>query len=719
MPTPGTYSALDADIATELRSIQRSGGTAAPGEDGARRMPRGELRTLEDLYEQYSGIGSGAYCLRIVRREPKAWGGIRITGYISPDLWERMSMEAFASRYGGGTYEVSVLGPSPRKSDSGGGGGLVTLRTIRIEVPGNPKMYGTGTEEDMATTRDEHPTVQVERMKFDTDLIKAERARSDRMQEQLLSGGNNSKLDASIFDVLERHAQGRAQQVREQAQDSISVIKDENQRLREELQSANQLCQQLRTENQRVVTDAANKMQFEETRRISELREQHRDEISKVSLEHSRALEKMSEDYRKMLTEATGRHMEERRQAEAAAQHDRDRAREEHERREKSIKESFESREKEMIRSHEREMDQLVRSHERELKNITDQSAREILTIRTVEENNQKTSEATTKITMESLKQELERERGEVRSLRAEAERLKREIYKPLPEQIAYAHQVAGMTGMVLASEAGGGGEDDGEFDWKKSAFGIVKELVGKAPEIARGVEETRAKNRAMAEQMAAEQQMHQQHGGRPRGPMRRQPLPMPGLPPAWGEGGPGDPTANPMLPPADGPIMAAPPPPPRKPPPLGASNAVDIPRRSPPPGAGREPTGETMATVPPFGAPQPTPAQQQAPQAPPPPPPSPAAPPPPQIEFTEQHFAQLVTALDNAIGSEMVTAEQFAAGFIQEIGRERAHAIIRQFRPEHLINAVEQSPGGANTAIVTRNGRMFLAELWQRIAAS
>jgi hypothetical protein len=222
------------------------------------------------------------------------------------------------------------------------------------------------------------------------------------------------------------------------------------------------------------------------------------------------------------------------------------------------------------------------------------------------------------------------------------------------------------------------------------------------------------------------------------------------------------------MQPPAGVPQMAAAPPMPPQPPPQPEQRSV--PRPPPPPGIGPQP--RTWDSGPPDPSQYDLPPEPPGPPTPEPPPPSPTAgkpqesamppimagepPPPPKpggsphpadmpttsseagvrqkpeqtsqtstvsetgaaeepvvVHVTNEQVAKFSERLEEAISSGLVTPAMFADGFIKETSPETTLAIVQAIGPDQLVDAVAQQPGAQSTAIVTREGRKFVHELW------
>lgn len=93
-----------------------------------------------------------------------------------------------------------------------------------------------------------------------------------------------------------------------------------------------------------------------------------------------------------------------------------------------------------------------------------------------------------------------------------------------------------------------------------------------------------------------------------------------------------------------------------------------------------------------------------------------PAVTPPPEV--TEEMIAVFAEKLDDAIASGLVSPGAFAKGFIEEVGPDATGHILRSIGPDELVDAVSSHESAAGTAIVTRDGRQYVRDLWASASA-
>jgi hypothetical protein len=157
-------------------------------------------------------------------------------------------------------------------------------------------------------------------------------------------------------------------------------------------------------------------------------------------------------------------------------------------------------------------------------------------------------------------------------------------------------------------------------------------------------------------------------------------------------------------------PVGAPPPGSPAIPQPSPADEQARMFPQAPPPAYPGSPAPPPQQQAPP----QPAPQRPQRPQA---PPQQQAAPQgaPPQGVITAEQILGMKPQLESAIASGM-TPDEVAEDLIGQVGPEMALGIARMVSVERIASVVQQSPGGAQSPLVRRDGQKFLRELWQAV---
>jgi hypothetical protein len=691
-----------------------------------------ELHTLEDLYTAYPEIGGGNFYLRVYRKHPTNFGGIRCAGFIE-DVHEQISMQDFVSRYGGHTYEVLVRGPGSRSStlDADGRTQLRTLCKVRLDIPGPPNLKQNSSGQDPMMQhqqqpffgrQNDHPQVEMKRL----DIEAEDRRRRDKRESDLRAQAyEGSQVPPDLFMQMEKAASARGDEARTAAQEVIMSLKRQLDRNAERCTHLEEKNQELRESMMTQQMEMNLKLKEEESRQVRELKERHGSEIGRVNTDHANTIQRMEAEHRRSTKDITEAAQRERDHIQKMEQMERERIRNDAQRREETMLNDHSRRERENRESADSRIKELERSHDREVRGVRDMRDREVESIRSSEKSHSKFSEKTAEVQVSVMQGENARLSATNESLSRELETANGRLNKPPLEAVREAHEIASMTGFK------GGADEEESFDWKKGLFKAVGNLIDKGPEMAKGLGEAREQNRVAVAQAnhrariaqqratAASQRRAMSASGPQMAPQpppsspqqQHRPPPPPGVVPqrTWDDpAGPPEPGAAVGPPVAGAPVM-------------DVEQAHHI-HSSPPEGP----------QAPPFGGGRPMPTMQASlaqpteeaspPQTgePPPPPPPPVAlvsPEPDEpAEITPEMVSKFSEQLELAISSGMVTAEQFAKKFVDEAGVSATRTIINSIGPDQLVEAVAAEAGGDKTSIVTRAGRKFVQELWVEV---
>jgi hypothetical protein len=710
-----------------------------------------DLQTLEDLYDAYPDIGNGSYYMRVERKHPTRYGGQFIAGFLT-DLHEQITLADFAQRFGGQVYEVSVRGPGRGSTlDSDGRIQARTLTSITVKVPGVPVIdqnqpsnggamgtpsFGGGRED---------PRVTMKRMEYDADALRRSEQREQRLRQEMMS---RSAMSPELVRQMTEMAEQRAQETRSASAEIIKDLREEKRRMTEAIRERDAALDQLRQQLVHVQTDVQTRLRDEETRQVRELKLQQETNLARIKDDHAGAIQRMQQDHERRINEMNERHTRECESIRQNEARERERLRDDFNRREKSLQDDFNRREM-MFRDREnsvkddfaRREESIKRDYEMRFQQMERSAKRDLDVIRSSESTKAELAQQTAQMQANLHMAEIQRLQSQAESSEAQAQEAQRELNKhtnkPLLQQVEETKVIAETLGLTKQKEE--------PFDWKKGAVSAVQKLFEKAPDIAKGFGEAREQNRmavARAQQAAQHAQMRSEHQRRrammqqpghsmppqmaaapPQSPPQPErsvprPPPPPGMGPqprTW-DAGPPEPHQYNLPPePAGPPAREAPPPSPVAGPPPGEPLPPPINAGPTPPIAQESPSPH------PSDAPVQAPAEEQVTQ-------SEAAqksvasveqpaavvePPPPVVQVTNEQVAMFSEKLEEAIGSGIVTPAMFADGFITETSPETTLAIVQAIGPDQLVDAVAQQPGTESTAIVTREGRKFVQELW------
>lgn len=646
------------------------------------------IQSLEDLYGAYP-LGDGVHILRIERMEPSYHNGVRIAGFLE-DSWNRISMQEFSAKFGGGLYHVHVMKYMPSPS---GNHELRTRKTIKVRVPGVPVPVrpmagsdtpanggGNGGGDNMSVTH---------------------------MLDAVRAAAADHRPQVDFLRAAEQMASSRTEQVRTTLQDQVSSLRQEYAALRAEKSKLEDRIREIESEKLEIQRDADKRIAMDEHRRVQEVKalheveirrltEKHEDEIRRLEVDRNRALDDARRRYddtlqeRLRVQESDKRALEERAASESA------RALNTYQTQLTNLTTQFESRLAEATRTNESRLKDLERSHAQALTLLQTTHASQLESIRTLESSKASNAETSAKMQVDMMARQIADLRGDLSRLQAENESLKARVYKDPIEALTQAQQLVAMTG---GGPREGGEEGGGEMDWKKMVVEVAK---GAVPGIFQVMSQAASRGAAPAVQP------QQQHA--------------PALPP--------------------GPVAAVdnrqwqvqpPAPQQRRRPgvaPWGAFSAGSQPRAAAPLNLHDAPQA-VAPSVAEVAIPQQQAPQQVVPMPPPPPvvPMQQQAPPPPPAQATpaggggdvfgavsEQQFVQFLSELDNVIKTGSTPPQDFARGFIQAVGAGTARQVVSAVSADQLVGFVSSMPTGQSAAIVTRAGRQYLSALWQEV---
>lgn len=205
-------------------------------------------RTLVDLYARWP-VGDQQHYLRVERRLPKMYQNIPVAGHLT-DVYERITEQEFARRFGGREFEVTLYGPDP-------GGrcdpitGLVRTKPltdpISVTVPLVPPSFNWIPQEKKNMTQSSHypfggaitSEADAKIHRSNTDLITnlvAQQSKTDGAAVTAVAALSKSAVEQAREDARAREAALAAQL--EAARRETQEIRAEQNRLHAQLQDA-------------------------------------------------------------------------------------------------------------------------------------------------------------------------------------------------------------------------------------------------------------------------------------------------------------------------------------------------------------------------------------------------------------------------------------------------------------------------------------------------
>lgn len=705
-------------------------------------------KTLEDMYSMFP-VGDGDYRLRVERKQPAfhhaPTGTVKIAGFLA-DIDEPLSLTDFALRFGGGKYDVSVIGPPSgnQRVDAAGNKIVRLLKKVELQVPGAPKLTYLPVEvkeEQMAVQQLQvTPNVEVEKMRLQMEADRAKKDHDERrfLEERATRAAEEASRTPEKFLVAVREQNERSiEEVKRLAQQQHDLLKAQNDQLRSDYFKTREDADKLRNSLLQVQQDADRRARESETEKIAALKQEHERELRRVHEERASQVDKVAQQHRDDLTRITNAHTEELRRVESAASKERESLTRDAERREAQLqkdaererqtmretyesriaqmKETYDSRFRDLTETTKRETTSLRESRDREIESMKNAHDRELQAVRGQFEMQASVARDTATLRIENSNSEMKRLRDEVARHLARAESLERELqdlrastHKNPLDAINEAKSMVEIIGWGPKEEKEGGGGEE-EFDWKKTLAKAGMGLVEKLPEISRDI----MASRAQSAQQAAEQPPQLPPGPQPRM------LPPPRQVPSFVQPFPSQSQAAP---------------PQFRQPPQQRMMPQPQPQQPPPMMRPQQPVGFAPPWAQPMQQrPMPMPTQQpmQAPlaqQAPVPMqateqqfvvPPAESAPQPqeqPQINVKPEQIAEFLQELEGAIRGGIIPPGLFAQGFIDRIGADNARGLMQVFTADSLIATVQEQDASGGTAIVTRDGQRYVRELFQSV---
>ena len=551
-PPPATYRA---PVPYAERPIGEMLGLGSPAVPAASHDPYGppplpapprDIQSLEDIFLRYPDIGQGQTILRVERVEPKMYGTAPTAGYLA-DLSEQLTTREFATRFGGGKYQLHVIGPPrDRHHRPVEGAPVRTLTGVPLRIPGPPNL--SSSEYDPMNQRPGQygPPVAYAAMNPEVEMRKLELDR-EREREWLAAQlqAQTGRTDPSILANFTDHQKQVVGIIERQAQDRIlgyqAIIQDANARIKELETELRALLDQ-KVVLQRENAEARNRTETEQLRdqkdryelqirelketrdrESRDLRERYEGEAKRHTDESIREKDRIVTDHRTAFESESRRHAEERQKLVDDVRNERDRSREqtdqqialatkEHDRNIASIRENYEARILQMTESHRDRIDSLERTLRDQLQNEKSAHERELRSVETARAVMEKSTEQNAQARIQALEERLGRAEEDNDNLARENRELHQKLNKPPGEYIAETAEFAKtVLGMKTAEEAKNADED---FSISKVAVQSVKTLIEKAPEVARTIADMRQQGgaaQAQANANAVAQQQHQQ----------------------------------------------------------------------------------------------------------------------------------------------------------------------------------------------------------------
>lgn len=613
-----------------------------------------KIQTLEDLYDQYPRVGDGDFFLRICRLEPRAYNGTSISGFIE-DLHNKISLREFSETYGGGRYEVSVMGSGDRL-DADGNPQVRTLVKVNFKIQGHPSLeklpkdsMNSAQQPIMMQNGQEAPSVAIAK-------INAEQKSRETEREERRYAESRAREEAhSLAKELSAQHEKSLEAVRAAGEAQAKAKEDTLRRLQHDYDKRGDELQKLREE---VVS--------QKTMHIEQLRSRELEIEKRMGDLHEKSVKALMDAQREKLAELNERFREDTMRREVESSRERERLRADQDLALSRLRETYESQ----ITSLKFQMDRESTASSRTAQYSMD-------AVKTNMEATMAAKSASFETQINMLQMQLSQANTDRDSYRREAEELRQKLNRDPLSVIKESQEMARLTGMVLPSEV-----EEREPAEPSEEESIGKMLVkgaatalSQAPQLVKTIMDQNQQQRASAQAEVAHVQQQQQLARRR--PVTRR------LPPSAA-------TPRTQTPPwASSPAAFASP----------VAPPVRFESTHPPPDGPR--AGSVMDDVSP---------------AIPPPAPLPSAPPPADVPASADDKAKLqflASQIDSAFKSE-IPAEHFAKSAVEQIGVDMVRELIGLYPPDRFLeNCLDM-----DIALHTLIGKQYVREIW-RVAAT
>jgi len=705
---------------------------SSPREPQPRRC---EFHTLEDIYAAFPEMGLGEWKMRVTRTWPKSHNGYSTAGFLE-ETYQKLSLAEFKNRFGGGQYTVLVMRPT--SADGQSLSDFKTVKEVKFRISGEPVVDGVSVSEDK----------NVQQFQQQSSALEIERLRDQKEERQRL---NNERL--RLEDKLERE-RAEAQKIPEKQVDHIyetskRAYEDSRQATAAQMSFWEAQCNNLRAEldtksaelrrreqelyefkhkaetmDRAIESRVLNEQRVHYESRIDELkdgvasqmkevRDRYEDDRRRTQEESSRKVEQLNEDYRKQIADLTLRNSEAYRALESSQALERERVRDQAKERtegvERSAKERVDNVERskahelaQMKETYDQRFEDLRLSFDRQAQSMRDAHVSQLESIRTSERSTAEFAKQTAEQKKDHFVAERDRLREEMNHLKRENAELQAKLHKDPAQYLTEVKAFAGdMLGMVDASEIPQE-KGDGDSTPMDKVFKLAEKAFEKAPDVLEKIMERRQQGGAGQQAMAMQQQQQQmayqqQLAMQQQAYMQQQPR---SLPQRQQQQAPQPRQAPNYAPPPFGGATYAPP---TSGTPFAPGAVMGFSPVQP-----SEPAGPTSFTGPPASAESETAVVGAPMQA---PPPAAATLTAEQQDATKTFFKELETAVSEGV----VSPELFAKGFVSQLGPERSTELLQRYRPSDIVETAQQL--SADSAIATRRGRQYVAQLWQDVA--
>lgn len=628
-------------------------------------------RVLEDLYRH--PIGKGTHYMKVTRIAPEVVAGERVAGWLD-DVFEPLTSQQFATRFGGGKYRVDVIGPRAGAVDADGNVTPMTLDTLTFQVTGQPVMPNKGNAMNGMPTvlqSGESPEVAKERLRLEREREVAMKEESRKALDVAAAG------QSAAIEQITRYGEASLSNLKDQIRELQRAHAEERARLATSIEDKDRELTRLRDELVQTKTNVQNDLRIREQDIERRLREVWEKQVSDAK---ESAKEKLEDQYRRSKEDA------DRYQRESTLE--RERMRNDQERSERALRETYESRLRELKETGEARVRELERELDRSKADLTSLSQRELMTVRQMADIQVTQASATAQAQIKSIEAtrdflqiQYEAAKTEIVNLRRELDETRAKMHKSPNEYIRETIEMAETLGYERADGSSDGDDEEKKESTAEKIMNVVTQVAPAVMNTIGSMQGARAgAQRSGAEAVAQTRQRMAQ---------RRRMLPPNMVPPMAAASLPQVGLLADSLPPAPvGPVVV-PPPPAWSPDVYAQPSASQPPPPMPQPEESRtEQVAQPTSAAPP--APVPTEIPEDAGQ---------------QLTLFYNHIA---SAYDN--GTE---PKSFASMVITTLGKDRVAAMLQQIPAKDFIRILKENAGDQKIALLDLGGQKYVNDVW------
>jgi hypothetical protein len=438
--------------------------------------------------------------IRVVRTEPKWWtdpfsGSRSRANGILIKHDPPMSTASIEQRFGGYKYEVYGMIEKYDREDSGGPPSMVDIAVAEFEIPAEPITNQKPVEDGEAMFpfwRRGGAAVQGQNGGDFSSVF--------QFAKEMAQGGSDRGTPNSAFETVARQSEMSSKQIQELANQQITALREQNQRLESRLEDMQRYMQEKAGErpndlgsiingvaalNQSTRTSASSDelqaLRDQNEREMSRLREDHRNDMDRLGRERDREVDRLRIDADARVDRAEEKSRE---------------VRESFERRERDMRDEFERRERQMRDEQKRAMEAQAQNYESRLSsqsqnyesrmNDTRQSHdREVRMLKSMQDNTVTTTQAAHNVQLQAAQGELAKLTVELGQKQQLVDAAVADKNRPLIDQVAEIKNTAELLGIASDKEPVISPTGDSAPLYEKLLMGLISKADTLLPQVS------------------------------------------------------------------------------------------------------------------------------------------------------------------------------------------------------------------------------------------